>query len=576
MSTNLRSFPHGDVLIDNLPDTNFIVDGKGRILRIDGDFLNMFGYQQAELLGQSMELLIPERSRAKHDNHFRSYQTAPRTRSMNSASDCNMFALRKDGTEFPIDIMLSPITTESQTLVVVVLRDITNQFKTKEKLKKLAYRDQLTGLPNWICLLEDLDSHFDQNDSTSLQPMSLVIMKLDGLDDVNISLGHVNGDHLINEIAERMLNVSRRNAQLYRTGGCEFTVLISDCGDPLIVGEMVDRLLDQLAVPFDVENNRVHMQAHGGLAISPTHGSDSESLVSNARLALNSVSKNGLQRFCIYNPALRARAKAQRELEAGLRRAFSNNDFELFFQPQVCLSSGKVLGAEALLRWRHSERGIISPTTFIDTLAVSPIAYDLGNWILRSACEKAAAWRVAGLPPIRIGVNLFSAQFVGGTLVRDVENTLAETGLPAEFLELEITENTALSRDDSIVESLQVLRDKGVSIAFDDFGTGYASLSYLSNYPLSRIKIDRSFMQDIPANSEQTAITRALITMAHSLDLLVTAEGVETPDQVSFLRSKGCEEAQGFLYAKPMPDHEFIEHINNYGAATPLKYATEV
>jgi EAL domain-containing protein (putative c-di-GMP-specific phosphodiesterase class I) len=261
----------------------------------------------------------------------------------------------------------------------------------------------------------------------------------------------------------------------------------------------------------------------------------------------------------MYVPTLRARAKGRRELDSALRRACTNKEFVLYFQPQVRSSDGVVTGAEALLRWNHPERGMLAPGAFIDALGESAVAMETGRWILTNACKMAASWRAKGLPHIRMGVNLFPAQFRNGTLLQDVEQALSDSGLPPEALELEITENIALGREDGTLSALKTLRSRGVGIAFDDFGTGYASLSYLTRYPLTRIKIDRSFVQKIDEKSpsEDTAIVRSIIVMGRNLGLEVIAEGVETMAQENYLRAEGCHEMQGYLFSKPVPSNMF-------------------
>jgi EAL domain-containing protein (putative c-di-GMP-specific phosphodiesterase class I) len=269
-------------------------------------------------------------------------------------------------------------------------------------------------------------------------------------------------------------------------------------------------------------------------------------------------------------PALRARANARRQLDSELRRACANQEFVLYYQPQVRSSDGVVIGAEALLRWNHPERGILAPAAFIEALAESAVAKEAGRWILTEACQTAASWRAKGLPNIRMGVNLFPAQFRNGTLLQDVEHALSESGLPPDVLELEITENIALGREDGALAPLKTLRSMGIGIAFDDFGTGYASLSYLTRYPLTRLKIDRSFVQMINNHSsEDTAIVRSIIVMGRNLGLEVVAEGVETTAQADFLRSEGCHELQGFLFSKPLPKEAFERFLMSGPAATP-------
>jgi diguanylate cyclase (GGDEF)-like protein len=388
---------------------------------------------------------------------------------------------------------------------------------------------------------------------------------LDGFKDINDTLGHSTGDQLLQAVAQRLTDIADGDAQVYRLGGDEFVVVFPNCGDPRVVAQVVDLLLIRLGERFEIGDQRLFIGASVGIAIAPADGSNVEDLISNADLALYDAKAAGGHTYRLFVPTLRAKAQARRELDSELRRAFSEKEFVLYFQPQLRMSDGAVVGAEALLRWRHPERGMLAPGSFIETLTESPVALEVGRWILKTACESAAAWRAIGLPPIRIGVNLFPAQFHDETLLEDVDAALLQSGLPADALELEITENIALGHDESMLEPLRILRKRGVSLAFDDFGTGYASLSYLTRYPLTRIKIDQSFVQKIAegSGSEDTAIVRSIVVMAHNLGLEVTAEGVETAAQEAFLRAEQCEEVQGYLYARPLPAGEFENFLRS-------------
>ena len=281
--------------------------------------------------------------------------------------------------------------------------------------------------------------------------------------------------------------------QVCRLGGDEFVVIVPDCGDPRAIGEIVDAMLARLAELFQINDHILHIGGSAGIAIAPNDGTNGDELIANADLALYRAKSDGGRVHRFFLPVLRAQAQARRSLDLELRRAFAENEFELFYQPQVRLKDDMMVGAEALLRWRHPVRGVLLPGAFIDTLSESSIALDVGRWILRSACEQTAAWRAQGLPLARIAVNLFPVQLHDKSLLGDIESVLQTNGLPADALELEITENVALNNEDATVP-LQELHEKGVKIAFDDFGTGYASLSYLTRFPLSRIKIDRSFV----------------------------------------------------------------------------------
>jgi diguanylate cyclase (GGDEF)-like protein len=399
-------------------------------------------------------------------------------------------------------------------------------------------------------------------------PIAALFIDLDGFKDINDTLGHSIGDRLLQKVAWRMAEHETGNGRFYRLGGDEFVLVQPDCGDPREIAQTVDAMLKRLAEKFDINGHQLFIGASAGIAIAPADGADVEELMSNADLALYDAKSAGGNAYRLFVPVLRAKAHARRGLDAELRRACVNKEFELYYQPQVRADDGAVMGAEALLRWRHPERGILAPGAFIEALSESPVVLEVGRWILQSACEQAAAWRAAGFPALRMGVNLFPAQFHGDALLNDVETALSQSGLPADALEIEITENIALGEQEQSLEALRMLRAKGVKLAFDDFGTGYASLSYLTRYPLTRLKIDQSFVRKIaekPA-SEDTAIVRSIIVMAHNLGLEVIAEGVETGAQAAFLRAEKCEELQGYLYAKPLPAADFEAYLRVTGA----------
>jgi diguanylate cyclase (GGDEF)-like protein len=433
-----------------------------------------------------------------------------------------------------------------------------------EALNQLAHFDQLTGLPNRVSLREDIDTILRERAGDPAHPITVAMLDLDGFKDVNDTLGHSVGDRLLQEVARRLTSVLDET-RVYRLGEHEFVLVLEKCGDPLVASDVVETILKRLTAQFDLDGHQLFVAANVGLAIAPAHGSNVDDLLANADLALYDAKAAGSRSCRLYVPTLRARAKHRRELDTELRRACANQEFVLYFQPQVRSCDGAVIGAEALLRWHHTERGILAPGAFIDALGESAVAIETGRWILTDACKTAACWRAKGLPPIRMGVNLFPAQFRNGSLLLDVEQALSESGLPPDALELEITENIALGREEGTLAPLKALRARGVGIAFDDFGTGYASLSYLTRYPLTRIKIDRSFIQKIGEQSaaEDTAIVRSIIVMGRNLGLEVIAEGVETTAQADFLKAEGCPELQGFLFSKPLPADAFEHYLRS-------------
>jgi diguanylate cyclase (GGDEF)-like protein len=447
-------------------------------------------------------------------------------------------------------------------------RDMTEQKIAQARLRELAHNDQLTGLPNRTSLQQDSLELFIGNPQGVQRAVTIAILDLDGFKDINDTLGHSVGDELLKAVAQRLLAGSNQ-AGVYRLGGDEFVLLIKDCGNPITAARIVETALQDMAREFQIDDHRLFIAASAGIAIGPPHGASLDDLLSSADLALYDAKASGGRICRLFEAPLRARAKHRRDLDTELRRACANREFVLYYQPQVRANDGAVVGAEALLRWNHPERGILAPGLFIDALSESAVAKETGRWILAQACKAAASWRAKGFAPIRIGVNLFPAQFRNGDLLQDVEYALQKSGLPPEALELEITENIALGREERTLAPLRELRSKGVGIAFDDFGTGYASLSYLMRYPLTRIKIDRSFIQKIGPlhTSEDTAIVRSIIMMGRNLGLDVIAEGVETIAQAEFLKDQGCPELQGYLYSKPIPYQIFDKLLQPFGFA---------
>jgi diguanylate cyclase (GGDEF)-like protein/PAS domain S-box-containing protein len=524
----------------------------------------MFGYRADEVLGRQ-RMLVPPESEAEAQALFR------RVSSGETIRDLHVKRRRKDGALLDVRLAAAPMHNADGTVrnIAFAYEDFTGRKAAEEQLRKLAHYDQLTGLPNRALLQQELGRLLAKDGGKA--PTSIVLFDLDEFKDVNDTLGHSTGDQLLVEVGRRLMCVAEERAGVglaSRLGGDEFVVILPNCGDPRCVSEIVDLMLRRLNEPFIINDQLVHLGASAGVAIAPQDGADVEELIANADLALYQAKSDGGRILRFFMPVLRAQAQARRSLGLELRRAFAQNEFEIYFQPQIRLADGAVVGAEALLRWRHPERGVLAPGAFIDTLAESPIASGVGRWIIRTACEQAAAWRAMGLPLARVGVNLFPAQAYDEALSQDVMEALHDFGLPADALELEITENIALNREDSAV--LQRLHDEGVKLAFDDFGTGYASLSYLTRLPLSRIKIDRSFVGKVTRDAQDAAIVRSLIAMAHNLNLGVIAEGVETSQQADFLRNENCEEAQGFLYAKPLPAAEFEAYLRTRRLAVPI------
>lgn len=535
-------------LFETSVDIILVTDSERLITRISRSCATLLGYEPSEMTGRYggefvadayLETLRSELVLCRQGEAIRNFQ-------------CEL--VHRNGTHVPVT--LTGVWSEQAQRFFLIGHDMTDQKAAERKLTHLAHFDQLTGLPNRITLLKNL------NDAAASSAV-IAMFDLDGFKDVNDTLGHSVGDRLLTEVARRMEVLVPDNGRMYRLGGDEFVLVIADSRDPMIATSIVDTILTSLEQRFEIDGHRIYIGASAGIAFAPADGNGAEELIANADLALYDAKASGGRKYRLFARTMRARAQARHEMEGEIRRAFSENEFVLHFQPQIQLSDGAVVGAEALLRWQHPQKGLLAPAAFIDALAQSPTALEVGNWILQNACKAGETWRAMGLPPVRMAVNLFPAQFHDEIISAQVDAALKASGLPPQLLEIEITENIALNNDDTKIVALRALRARGVGLAFDDFGTGHASLSCLTRYPLTRIKIDRSFVQCIDNNSsaEDTAVASSIIAMAHNLGLSVTAEGVETASQAAFLQSKGCHEVQGYLYARPLPKDKFEQFL---------------
>jgi len=433
-----------------------------------------------------------------------------------------------------------------------VERDILQRKSNEQRLFTMAHRDALTGLANRTVLQSSLADVVRGS-----VPAALLLIDLDGFKFVNDTLGHVAGDQVLMEVARRLEGCARAGDITMRLGGDEFAVLLAGVGDVQLASEIADRMISDVSLPLKLDGRPINISASIGIVTYPRHGVDPARLFSNADLALYQAKGEGRHCSRVYHPALRDEVKNKLLQDAALRLAVERNEFELFYQPQVRLEDGAITGAEALLRWRHPERGLLAPAAFLAAIEAGTLAARLGDWVMRTACEQAAAWRQNGLPDFRVAVNLFGAQFRSGSLVEKTMEACARVNLPPDGLEIEITENIILRHEDDMVVPLTQLRALGVWIAFDDYGTGYASLSLLKRYPLSGLKIDKGFTQAICEKPSDAAIVRAVISLGEAFDLKVIAEGVETEAQALMLARGGCREAQGYYFGRPVSAADF-------------------
>jgi diguanylate cyclase (GGDEF)-like protein/PAS domain S-box-containing protein len=432
-------------------------------------------------------------------------------------------------------------------------RDVTDRKTAEARISYLATRDPLTELPNRVLFNDRLEQGIVAA-RRSGQSLALMFIDLDRFKYINDSLGHQVGDLLLKEVAARMLNCIRKGDTLSRLGGDEFVVTLEGLQQAEDAAQVAAKIIKALARPFDIAGNTLNTSCSIGISIFPLDAEDDRTLMKNADTAMYHAKERGRNNYQFFSPEMNVRAVERHTLETALRLAIDRQEFVLYYQPQVDIASGRVVGMEALLRWVHPERGLLLPATFIAVAEESGLIEPIGQWALRTACQRARAWQDAGYPPLKIAVNISPRQLLKPReFSRSLMRTLSATGLDPQFLELEMTESLLLHNADENIAVLRKLGKDGVRIAVDDFGTGYSSLAYLRQLPIDTLKIDRTFVRDIESDPEDAAIIHAVVAMGHSLGLQVTAEGVESMGQLQALQRLGCDEYQGYLFSKPLP-----------------------
>jgi diguanylate cyclase (GGDEF)-like protein/PAS domain S-box-containing protein len=434
--------------------------------------------------------------------------------------------------------------------------DITDRKQSEQRIHHVAQHDVLTGLPN-RSLLQDRLGQAVAYSIRCGHPVWVMLIDLDRFKFVNDSMGHKAGDVLLMTVAARLRSALRDTDTVARLSGDEFVVILTEHEDQCLSADIVQRLMDSVAQPVMLGSKEFFVTCSIGVAVYPTDGAPAENLIEHADIAMYRAKKLGRNNFQFYTPAMNEEAMERVRIESALRNALERNEFVLHYQPQVDLASGEIVGMEALIRWQHPEMGMVAPSRFIGVAEETGLIVQIGAWVMRTACLQNRAWQQDGLGKLRVAVNLSARQFGAPNLIEEIRNVLAETGLAPACLEIELTESLFMSDVALAVELLHSMKGLGVNLSIDDFGTGYSSLSYLSRFPIDVLKIDRSFVAEITRDSNDAAIVASIIALAHNLKLAVIAEGVETEEQLDYLRRHGCDEMQGYYFSRPLPADEF-------------------
>tara|TARA_R110001606_G_scaffold63987_1_gene148767 strand:- start:292 stop:2463 length:2172 start_codon:yes stop_codon:yes gene_type:complete len=506
----------------------------------------LFGYTAEEIALESSDILIPDKWRSIYDAEFQRLTHGEERTDLT----IELSARHRDGKQFPAEFSLSSWDEGDAIGLGAIVRDITERRQNEERLYRLASLDALTQLPNRTLWRTTLTETLGEGEASTV-----LILDLDGFKEVNDTLGHSAGDSVLRDVASRLTSICSNAIKVGRLGGDEFVALMPG-NDSDAAHILAQELVEAISLPYEVSGQLIEIGVSIGVARAPMHGEETDDLLSAADLALYKAKGAGKGGYQLFTPAIGQASVLRRELEREIALGFQTGEFELFYQPQVETISRRLTGAEALMRWHHPRRGLLMPAAFIDVLSEKPSAEAVGEWAIRTACRQAADWR-AHVPEFRIGVNLFEAQIRSGKLVESIGNILDETGLAPDGLELEIVENILLRNDAPTMALLHNLRALGVGLAFDDYGTGFASLSLLKRYPVSRLKIDRSFIRDVSIDAEDAAVVKAILYLGESFGLDIVAEGVESEAQLEFLTEHGCLEAQGYLFGKPMTAKAF-------------------
>ena len=540
------------VTLNSIGDAVLCTDIAGNITYLNSVAEGLTGWRGNEAAGHPLEevfQIIDGTTRETARDPLKMAVERNQTVWLNS----NCVLIRRDGLESAIEDSAAPIHDRTGRIIgaVIVFHDVSVARAMAIKMAHAAHHDVVTNLPNRILLNDRITQSIAQARHHK-RPMAVMFLDLDHFKNINDSLGHAIGDELLQSVGNRLVDAVRRSDTVSRLGGDEFVVLLSEVTESADAATSAKKLLVSLNTPHLLQGHDVQIDGSIGISVYPGDGNDAETLIKNADMAMYHAKQSGRNTFQFFRTEMNLRAVQRHSLEGSLRRALERKEFLLHYQPVVNLDTCKFSRAEALIRWRHPDRGLIPPSEFVPVAEDCGLIIEVGRWVLAEACGQARAWQKAGLPPLPVSVNVSAIEFLFGGFVENVRMVLAATGLDAKYLELELTERVLMENVKATACILRELQGMGVHLAVDDFGTGYSSLSYLRQFPIDVLKIDQSFVRQISADTNDSTIVSAIISLGKSLKHVVIAEGVETQEQRAYLRDNGCAEGQGYLFGRPV------------------------
>lgn len=544
-------------VIENMTEGLVVMDVAGKIVSVNRAFTVITGYREAEVIGQEFQAFSAE----QRESLF--YKNIWSTVRENGKWEGEMWNRRKTGESCIIGITITALENERNETVhyVAVFRDITESKSASETIQYMAYYDTMTGLPNRSLLKNRFESA-QKSFTGNRDRMAVMFIDLDRFKHINDTLGHSAGDTLLKNVAERLRECGGIHDTIGRFGGDEFVALFPNLSNPRAAADIAERINHRLSQPFVLDGQEFFLTTSIGISLYPDDGTTLDTLIKHADLAMYNAKDKG-SHYQFYSAEMNSTTNHRLVMERELHKALDRSELLLYYQPKMDLRNEKILGIEALLRWRHPEMGMVSPGDFIPIAEENGLIFPIGKWVLCTACTQNKTWQQAGYPPVRVSVNLSARQFQQPDLIEMIDDVLHETGLDPEWLEIEITESALMKDVEATISKLRQLRQRGILISIDDFGQGYSSLSYLKRFPLDILKIDRSFVSELTEDLVNEAIVKAIITLGHNLNLSVIAEGVENEQQVVFLRQQRCDGIQGYVFSRPLPAIEVTKLLHH-------------